>query len=230
MCEMKIVENKIHFPALLIYVNIFRWCWIHHKGLRSNVKASVGARSLQSCQLQLVNAAGTSLGRRNLDNSVLCSVILGVSGGSEFGRSALLFRSAGKLCIPSECPKGFNHVPHETCFMYFFRTKCVCMHVSTCRIIPLSVKPFGICAVSPTMQIVEQLNDYLIAAVSVACLWWLFWQSSLSVLVAYISRATRMRWDHISFPTMGEVSCGDCEFCELFLDLLLFICSALGFT
>lgn len=82
--------------------------------------------------------------------TILCFAqwYFGYLGESEFGRPAPLFHSAGKLCIPSECPEVFNHLRHGTCFMYFFRTKCVCMHMSTCRTIPLSVKPFGIHAKS----------------------------------------------------------------------------------
>lgn len=82
----------------------------------------------------------------------LCSVMLGVNGicWSEFGRPALLTHSAGKLRIPSESPKVFNHLPHGTCFMYFFRKNCVCMDNYS-----FISKLFGIGAVSPVMQILE---------------------------------------------------------------------------
>lgn len=136
-CEVKIVANQDSFHSTANQCDSFHLVQVHHKALSSDVKATIKERSVHKLTATTTEATGSHLGRRNLNNFVLCSVILGVNGicWSEFGRPALLTHSVGKLCIPCECPNVFNHLfnhlPHGTCFIYFFGRKCVhgCVHM-----------------------------------------------------------------------------------------------------
>lgn len=64
---------------MLINVTVFTSFWVHHKGLSSDVKATIKERSVHKLTATTREAAGSHLGRRNLNNFVLCSVILGVN-------------------------------------------------------------------------------------------------------------------------------------------------------
>lgn len=147
--KWKLQWNRINFLALLITVTVF--ARVYHKGLPSSVKAITGDRIMH----KLTATAGSHLNRRNLDNCVLCSVMLGVTGisWSGFGRPTLLARNIGNCAsLVCECQEVFYHLPQGTCFTYFFgRSTCVWM----CTVFPLSVKPVG--AASPAMRILEFL-------------------------------------------------------------------------
>lgn len=103
------------------------------------MKAVIGDRITH----KLTATTGSHLSRRNLDKSVLCSVMLGVTGisWSGFGRPALLTHRIGSCAsLVCECQEIFNHLPQGACFIYFFGRKYVCVDMCTCKIFPLSVK------------------------------------------------------------------------------------------
>lgn len=150
--KWKLQWNRINFLALLITVTVF--AWVYHKGLPSSEKAIIRDRIMH----KLTATAGSCLNRRNLDTSVLRSVMLGVTGisWSGFGRPALLTHSIGSCAsLVCGCQEVFNHLPQGTCFIHFFERKYVCVDMCTCTIFLLSVKPVG--AESPAMEILKFL-------------------------------------------------------------------------
>lgn len=121
--KWKLQWNRINFLALLITVTVFAWVYQQHESHNQRERITH----------KLAATAGSHLYRRNLDKSVLCSVMLGVTAisWSGFGRPALLTHSIGSCAsLVCECQEVFNHLPQGTCFIYFFWEKvCVCGYV-----------------------------------------------------------------------------------------------------
>lgn len=210
--------DRINFLALLITVTVF--AWVYHKGLPSSVKAIIRERFMH----KLTATVGSHLNRRNLDKSVLCSVMLGVTGVSwpGFGRLALLTHRIGSCAsLVCECQEVFNHLPQGTCFIHFFWRKYVCVDMCTCTVFLLSVKPVG--AASPAMEILEFLvtisnfNCFCSFSGNLICMFW--WCTSHEI----------PEWGGITFPFFWWKTFPMMWGLWIFLHLALMIQSILGF-